>query len=85
MHRAGFERGQRVGDAETDIVVRMDADFAIQFADRSFRDGGDFLRQATAVRVAKDDKIRARFFRGLPGGERVFGVEFIAVEACSAS
>jgi hypothetical protein len=32
MHRAGFERGQRVRDAEADVVVRVDADFAIQFA-----------------------------------------------------
>ena len=29
MHRADFERGQRVGDAEADVVMRVDADFAI--------------------------------------------------------
>ncbi len=52
MNRAGFERGQRVRDAEADVVVRVDADFAIQFAQRSFRDRRDFVWQTAAVRVA---------------------------------
>jgi hypothetical protein len=38
------------------------------------------LRQTAAVRVAQHDEIRARFFRRLPGGERVIGIELVAVE-----
>ena len=34
LHRAGFERGQRVRHAEADVVVRVDADLAVQFAER---------------------------------------------------
>ncbi len=60
--------------------MRVDADFAIQFSERSFRDGTDFVRQATAVRVAQHDKIRARFFRRLPRRKRVIGIQFETVE-----
>ena len=42
MNRAGFERRQGVGHAEADVVVRVDADFAVQFADGDLRDGARF-------------------------------------------
>ncbi len=54
--------------------------FAIQFAQRGFGDGGDFVRQTAAVRVAQHDKIRARFFGGLPRRERVIGIQFESVK-----
>ena len=41
----------------------------------------DFVRQTAAVRVAEHDEIRARLFRRLPGGEGVFGIKLVAVEA----
>ena len=54
---------------------------AVQFAFRERRDARDFLRQTTAVGIAQHDAIRARFFRRLPGGQRVFGLVFVAVES----
>ena len=80
MHRAGLERDQRVGHAQADVVVRVDADLAIQFAQAKRRDGGDFVRQTAAVGVAEHHEIRARLFRRLPRGEGVFGIELVAVE-----
>ncbi len=76
-----FDGDQGVRDAQTDVVVRVDADGAVQFAERDFRDFGNFDRQAAAVRVAEHDHVRARLFGRLPGGDGVFGVELVAVEA----
>jgi hypothetical protein len=78
VHGPGIERGEGVGHAHAAVVVGVDADAAIQFADGKFGDGGDFTRQTTAVGVAEDDEIGAGFFRGLPGGQGVFGIEFIS-------
>ena len=61
--------------------MRVDADRAIQFAEGDFRDFGNFHRQTAAVRVAEHDDVRARLFRRLPGGDGVFGIELVAVEA----
>ena len=39
------------------------------------------LGQAAAVGVAQHDEIRAGLFRGLPGGQGVFGIVLVAVES----
>ena len=77
---AGFQGGQRVRDPQAAVVVGVDADPAIQFADGGPGDGGDLVRQAAAVGIAQHHKIGAGLFRGLPGGEGVFGVQLVAVE-----
>ena len=80
MACAHFERGERVRDAQADVVVRVDANLAIQLAGSGFGDGRDFARQTAAVRVAEHHEIRAGLFRRAPGVQRVFGIELVTVE-----
>ena len=81
MHRARFNCRQRIGHAKPDVVVSVDADFALQFSKCSFRDGGDFVRQATAVRVAQHYKIHAPAFSAARRVSSAYsGVELVAVE-----
>ena len=81
MARTGFDRSQRVRHAKADVVVRVDAHAAVEPADGGLRDGRNFTRQTAAVRVTQHHHVRTRLLGGLPGGDGVFRVELVAVEA----
>ena len=80
VRRAGVDRGQRVGDAEPDVVVRVDAEPRLQVRAGVSRQLGDLGRQRPAVGVAERDDVGAGAFGRLPGCERVLAVVLAAVE-----
>ena len=78
---AGLDRGERVGDAEADVVVRVDADARAQRLARQARDRRDSRRQRSAVGVAQRDDVGAGLLGGVQRGQRVRAVFLEAVEA----
>ena len=78
--RAGVHGNQRIGHAEADVVVGVNADVAGKCRARSSGDGGHFARQRTAVRVTQHHKIRPGLLRRKPCCHRIFGVVLVAVE-----
>ena len=72
MGSTGFERGEGVGEAETGVVMRMDADGGLlERGDGGAGGRGDFGRQGTAIGVAQDDAVGAAGDGGQHGGDRV--------------
>ena len=67
----GFEGGDAVGDAESAIVVGVDADTCIQLAAGVGDDAADFAGDPSAVGFAEADDVGPRLFRRLPRGEGV--------------
>ena len=80
MPRARLERGHRVRDAETDVIVRVDADGARQACPDGARDVGDLLRNRSAVRVAEHDDIGAAPLGRLPRRQGVLRIVLVTVE-----
>ena len=80
LRRAGVHGNQRIGHAEADVVVGVNADVAGKFLARGGGDGGHFARQRTAVRVTQHHKIRPGLLRRKPCCHRIFGVVLVAVE-----
>ena len=57
LRRAAAHAGDRVGDRDLGVVVRMDSDRASHRLDRGLHTGLDFVRQAAAVGVAERNQI----------------------------
>ena len=81
MRRARLDARERIRHAETDVVMRVHADFANELGKRRARDARDFTRQTTAVRVAQHDHVRARLLRRLPGRNGILLIQLVAIEA----
>ena len=80
VRTSGFHRGDGIGHGDLAIVVRMDADHAVEpFANFRYH-LDDTMRQIAAVSVAQAQHVGAGLFRGFERthGELGFGV--IAVE-----
>ena len=80
MGGAGLERGQRVGEAQADVVMRVDAEPGVQVGTRLSRDFRDLARHGSAIGVAQRDHVGARTLGGLPRGERVLRIVLVAIE-----
>ena len=81
LHRPGAHGGQRVGDAEAAVVVRVDAQRGGgKVGRRGAEDRFDLVGQAAAVGIAEDDQVRAAVAGGGQRGERVVGIVLVTVE-----
>ena len=72
--------GDGVGDAQADVVVRVNAEPAFEVRAREARQLEDLRGQRPAVGVAERDDIRARAHGGLPRGQRVLAIVLGAVK-----
>ena len=80
LHGAAAHGGDRVGDRDLAVVVRMDSDRASHRLDRGLHAGLDFVRQAAAVGVAKRNQIDSGRIRRTQAGQRELGIGRKAVE-----
>ena len=80
MDGAGVDRGERIGDGQVAIVVRVDAERHVDGRGRFLGERGDFLGHAAAVGVAHHDDHRPAFDGGLDRFRGVVGVRLPAVE-----
>ncbi len=80
VRAAGFHRGDGIGHCDVAIVVRVDADHAVEPL-AHFRDHlDDAVRQIAAVGVAQAQHIGAGFLGGFERAQRELGVGVVAVE-----
>ena len=77
--RAGFQSRQSVGDAESDVVVRVNADLAIQFAACGLGDGGDFDKAGNRHSCRTTPR-NPRFFGSAPVSSAYSALSLLAVE-----
>ena len=81
LHRSGAHGGEGVGDAETAVVVRMDAERGGgEVVCGGAKDRSDLVRQTAAVGVAEHDQIGTAVAGGGQGGKRVVGIVLVTVE-----
>jgi hypothetical protein len=73
--------GDGIGDAESAIVVGMDANFGFwESGPDGADDGGYFRWKAASVRVAEDEVIGSSLRGGFESSERVVGIGRVAVK-----
>ena len=78
---ASFERGEGVGEAETGVVMRMDADGRLlERGDGGTRSRGDFGRQGASVRIAKHHAVGAASDGCEHGSDRVSRIVFPTID-----
>ena len=80
VRASGFHRGDGIGHGDIAIVVRMDAEHAVE-ALANFRNHfHDPMRQIAAVGVAQAQHVGAGFLRGFQRTQREIWVGVVAVE-----
>ena len=81
MRSAGFKRSKGVGEAETGVVVRMDADGRLlERGDGGAGGRSDFSGQGATVGVAKDDAVGTAGDGGEHGGDGVGRIFLPAID-----
>ena len=76
----GFDGGHSVGDGHIGIVMRVNAEDAIEALANVGDDLGETARDGAAVGVAQAEHIGARLLRGFERPQREIGIGVVAVE-----
>src|SRR5687768_7582716 len=78
--RADIDRRDGVGDSETAVIVRVNAEARLQSPSCGGGDAPDLTWEATTIGVAETDDIGAGVLRCLPGGEGIILGVLVAVK-----
>ena len=76
----GFDGGESVCDAESAVIVGMDADRAFEIGDHGRGDAVNFAGKSSAVCVAENEQVGSGIPRGAQCFQGILGVVLVAVE-----